>query len=214
MLFRSGKESLLPEIIGRFTAIPVAGAEDGTLVEAKHIYVCLPGAVLSIRDGRLHAVPATSPSNRRSIDVFLTSLAEEAREHAVGILLSGTGVDGTLGLKAIKACGGFNLVQGVDGSAPGFAGMPASAIAAGVVDFVTPAEQIPEKLASLVGRLAASDTSPGLNEEDDESDTSRAVRNEICALLLRQVGHDFAGYKHNTFMRGYAAACRCSSSCG
>ncbi|MGH6644473.1 MAG: CheR family methyltransferase, partial [Bradyrhizobium sp.] len=116
----------------------------------------------------------------------------------MGILLSGTGVDGTMGLKAIKACGGFTIVQGTDGSAPGFSGMPDSAISAGVVDFVVPAGKIPEKLRSLLGNGTPTDTSA---DTDDESESSLSARKEICALLVRQLGHDFSGYKHNTFMR-------------
>jgi two-component system CheB/CheR fusion protein len=193
-----GKASLLPEIIGRFTAMPVVSADDGAVLEPDHVYVCPPGMVLSLKDGCVVATPASSPSNRRSIDVFLSSLAEEARESAIGILLSGTGVDGTLGLKAIKECGGFTLVQGADGGSPGFTGMPESAIAAGVVDFVIPADSMPVKLASLIRGLVE----PGKTAiPDDESEAAQKIRSDICALLLRQVGHDFTGYKNNTFMR-------------
>jgi two-component system, chemotaxis family, CheB/CheR fusion protein len=118
---------------------------------------------------------------------------------AVGIVLSGSGNDGTLGIKAIKEQGGLTLAQGPDGKGPMQSGMPDSAIAAGVVDLALPVEAMPGRLADSARRFAALEGSPTARHQELES--GAASHEAICQLLRNQVGHDFSGYKENTFAR-------------
>ncbi len=114
-------------------------------------------------------------------------------DDAIGIVLSGTGHDGALGLKAIKSRGGLTLAQGADGSAPEYSGMPDSAVAAGGVDLLVPVEQMP---ASILAARAARHAALELPVADAEP-----VRLAICDILRSRLGHDFTQYKHQTFMR-------------
>ena len=113
----------------------------------------------------------------------------------MGIVLSGTGSDGALGLKAIKECGGLTLAQGTDGSAPQYGEMPAGAIATGAVDLVVPVEQMPVHLMRLKVNSAAA---PHKGKDDNQLE---AARLEICAILRSALGHDFSGYRPATFVR-------------
>src|SRR6266849_4714425 len=102
------RESMLALIIGRATQMPVVDARDGEMVDAEHVYVLPSDAILTIREGRLRLRhTGTADHQRTPIDVFFTSLAQDQAEHAIGIVLSGGGSDGTLGLKAIKENGGL-----------------------------------------------------------------------------------------------------------
>ncbi len=188
-----GHVSALPEIIARFTPMHVQSAEDGVLAAADQVYVCPADHILTIASGRLELHPRSAEVQRKPVDVFLASLAQSQGEYAIGILLSGSGTDGTLGLKAIKERGGITVVQGSDGSAPQHSGMPTTAIASGVVDLVLPVEQIGAQLATIAKALMAEPAEP--------SPPVGQLRQEICELLLNQVGHDFSGYKQLTFMR-------------
>src|SRR6266478_8150201 len=152
------RESMLAPIIGRATKMAVVDARDGEMVEAEHVYVLPAGAILTIREGRLRVRhTGTAEHQRTPIDVFFTSLAQDRAEHAIGIVLSGGGSDGTLGLKAIKEHGGLTIAQGANVSRPRFSEMPASAIAAGFVDLSLPVEEIPERLFAYVRNFAAFD---------------------------------------------------------
>ena len=111
-------------------------------------------------------------------------------------MLSGTGSDGALGLKAIKECGGLTIAQGSDGSTPQYGEMPAGAIATGSVDLVAPIEDIPGHL------LRIKEISPAVYDSaDDSAPAVDAARLKICAILREQVGHDFSGYRDQTFLR-------------
>ena len=116
------RESMLGEILGRATSMPVIDAQNGAIVEAEHVYVLPPGAILTIRDGRLR-LRHTGPGDRERapIDVFFSSLAEDRGEHAIGVVLSGSGHDGTPGLTAIKENGGLTVAQGSNMTRPRFA---------------------------------------------------------------------------------------------
>jgi two-component system CheB/CheR fusion protein len=193
-----GRRSMLPGILARWTAMRVVEAGDGELLEANVVYVPLPHAIVTLADGRLRIAMPTenTPREHRPIDVFFGSLAAELQEKAIGIVLSGTGSDGSLGLKAIKECGGSTIAQGKDGSGPEYAGMPAGAIAIGVVDLAAPVEAIPAHLLRLnAAALAKIEPSTNSPEQID------AARRAICALLREQVGHDFSNYKDKTFLR-------------
>ncbi len=127
---------------------------DGQIVEAQHVYVLPASAILTIRDGRLR-LRRTGPDDheRAPIDVFFTSLAQDQAEHAIGIVLSGGGSDGTLGLKAIKENGGLTVAQGANMTRPRFAEMPSSAVAGGFVDLLLPVEEIPARIIAYAAQL-------------------------------------------------------------
>ncbi len=192
------RKSLLPEILGRWTTMRVVEAEIGCLVEANCVYVPPAGVVVTFRDGRLYPrrPVAEEPRELTPIDMFFDSLATALNEDAIGIVLSGTGSDGALGLKAIKACGGLTLAQGSDGTAPQHDGMPASAIATGAVDIVASVEAMPAHIVSIQAARQPPDEAAELSPERTD-----AARLAICDVLRQQLGHDFKGYKDKTFLR-------------
>ena len=140
-------ESALTQILSRATSMPVHEVVDNLPVETNHIYVIPPNQALKIAQGTLKLSPRSkSPAPLRTIDFFLESLARDQREFAIGVILSGTASDGTLGLCAIKEEGGITFAQ--DQSAT-YDSMPRSAIAAGCVDFVLPQAGIAQELAHI-----------------------------------------------------------------
>jgi two-component system CheB/CheR fusion protein len=190
------RKSMLAEILSRWTAMPVKEGVDGALIEPNCVYVPPPHAMVTLADGRL--IVRTAPENERiyqPIDGFFDALASSLGEYAVGVVLSGTGSDGALGLKAIKEAGGFAVVQGSDGTAPQYGDMPAHAIATGAVDLIAPVEDIPRHLLRLRKNRATSVLIP------EESASTDAARLKICAILRGQLGHDFSGYRDKTFLR-------------
>ena len=190
------RKSLLAEIIGRWTEMPVAEAGDNDLVEPNRVYVIPPGHIATLQQGRLQLRHLASdvPREATPIDQFFDSMAADLGDDAIGIVLSGTGHDGALGLKAIKARGGLTLAQGTDGTAPQHSGMPNSAIATGAVDLIVPVQDMP--------RLVMAASTGAENVETAESveqiDTARL---SICEILRAQLGHDFSQYKDKTFLR-------------
>ena len=185
------RESMMAEILGRATRMPVVNARDGEPVEARHVYVLPSGAILTIREGRLRLRRiGTVDRERTPIDLFFSSLAEDQAEHAIGMVLSGGGHDGTLGLKAIKEHGGLTIAQGSNVSRPRFSEMPANAVAAGFVDLSLPVEEIPGRLLAYVRNWGAFDP-------EQPSD----ALSKIYALLRSRTGHDFSHYKDRTFLR-------------
>jgi two-component system, chemotaxis family, CheB/CheR fusion protein len=192
-----GHKSLLGEILRRHTAMPVIEAREGTRLEADHIYVPPPHTLISLTDGRLQMRDPAEGSERtfRPIDGFFDSLGSARREQSVGIILSGTGMDGALGLKAIKACGGVTIAQGSDGTAPQYEGMPDSAIATGAVDLIAPVNEIPGHLLRM--KSAKVEVPDNVNDEQ----AVETARLRICTLLRTHVGHDFSGYRSQTFLR-------------
>ena len=194
------RKSLLTDILSRWTNLRVMEAIDGTRIEPNTVYVPPPHSIVLFSDGQLRVQFPETGSDRlfRPIDGFFDSLADALRENAIGIVLSGTGSDGALGLKAIKEYGGLTLAQGNNGAAPLYGQMPAGAIATGAVDLILPVEQMPRELMRLKGR----DVQPvEIGEEVDQTDRSRL---EICAILRSQLGHDFSGYRAKTFLRRVA----------
>ena len=191
------RKSLLPEILGRWTPMRVMEGVDAALVEPNCVYVPPPHAIVGVQQGRLTVrLPGGDDFRHyRPIDSLFDALASEQREQAVGIVLSGTGSDGALGLKAIKACGGLTIAQGIDGSSPQYSEMPAGAIATGSVDLVVSIEDMPGHLVRLRGRDLSA---PTATEDDARTD---ALRLRICDLIRSQLGHDFSGYRDKTLLR-------------
>jgi two-component system CheB/CheR fusion protein len=188
--------SALAEILSRATGMPVLEARDEPAVEPNHVYVIPPGRCMIITRGRLVLEPRESDAKgqRRVIDHFLRSLAEDSRHRAIGVILSGTATDGTLGLEAIKAEGGITFAQ--DASAQ-HDGMPTSAIDSGCVDYVLAPEAIAGELVRI-GRHPY--TAPTHTPHPDKvPDLAQVVQ-----VLHQASGVDFAQYKFNTFYRRVA----------
>src|ERR1700722_18849614 len=141
-------ESRLMDILQKVTSIPVRAITNNVHVEPDHIYVIPSNKLLTANDGRLELSPRPQKNEKNMpIDIFFSSLSEVHQEHAIGVVLSGMGTDGTLGLKAIKEHGGFTFAQ--DQGSAAFHGMPRSATEAEAVDFILAPEEIPLQVATL-----------------------------------------------------------------
>ena len=196
-------ESSLPAILQACTSMPVVPARDGEEVQPGHAYV-LPNDALITLSGRrlvLRRQPPEAQRERQPIDLFFASLAEDQGEAAIGIVLSGSGSDGTLGLKAIKEHGGLTIAQGSDATAPRYPSMPNSAVASSVVDLVLPVDQIPGRLVELSRYQDGLDAATEDGRSARRAKQAAARQDEISAILRARVGHDFAGYKAKTFFR-------------
>lgn len=189
----SGK-SLLPEILSKSTGMPVCEIADQTRAEPNHIYVAPRGHNVGIRGGVLGIERVTERGRPPlPIDFFFRALAHDRGRRTVGIVLSGTGTDGTLGLAAIRAEGGLSLVQTPETAE--FEGMPVSAIAAQAADFVLPIQEIP-------AHLLAHARSAGVSGRSSESiEVSSSEMERIVALIRVRGGHDFSAYKRETLLR-------------
>jgi two-component system CheB/CheR fusion protein len=189
--------SALAEILAEFTSMPVCKASDGTAASPNTVAVIPPNAILKIENGVLRvAAPETPTARRSSIDIFLTSLAEDQGENAVAIILSGYGSDGTIGVAAVKERGGLTMSEAeFDHQAK--VGMPKSAAAAGFVDQVLKISEMPDALlehAKFRTKLRPS-------EKDDSEPAITEPLNTICAVLNSRLGRDFTEYKTNTLVR-------------
>ena len=193
------RESLMAEILARRTAMPVTQVEDGMAVEPDHVYVIRPGHVLTIREGRLHLGPllGTSRAANRPIDDFFRSLAEEQRERAVCVVMSGMGSNGTAGAQAIKAVGGLSIAQ--DPETAQFPSMPRHLIDAGYADYILRPADLPDVLLGYANHPYAR----GGREADAEEAVKRDRQHlrEILALLRTRTSQDFSGYKKPTVLR-------------
>jgi two-component system CheB/CheR fusion protein len=189
------QHSGLTDLLSKATKMPVLEVRSDTAIEADHIYVMAPGLCLSMSDGYIR-VDKRGPGRNLPIDLFLKSLAQDNTSKAIGIVLSGTASDGTLGLKAVKAEGGITFAQ--EPSSAKFDGMPSSAIAAGVVDFVLPPGEIATRLVRLAKHpYVALKALEG--EETSQETESSLIR--IFELLRKATGNDFTHYKHTTIQR-------------
>ncbi|HUW75547.1 MAG TPA: chemotaxis protein CheB [Gallionella sp.] len=188
--------SLLTEILQRATAMPVTEARDQIAVMPNNVYIIPPNRDMAIFHGTLQlSVPEKPRGQRMPIDAFLRSLAEDQGEKAIGIILSGTGTDGTLGLRAILGAGGVSLVQ--EPASAKYDGMPASAIGAGYATQVMTPDKMPEALQVVVRRLAVAPrhaASPAAPTEENGI-------NRILMQLRSSTGHDFSLYKKSTIGR-------------
>ena len=190
-------DSILAEIIGRYTRMPVCEAEDGVVVKPNCVYIIPPNHDMAILNGALQLLTPTLPHGQRlPIDYFFRSLAQDQRENAMAIVLSGTGSDGSLGVRAIKGEGGLVMVQTPETTE--FDGMPRSAIATDLVDYQLAPAQMPTQLiayASLTATaLRPQDSAPVARKLESEL-------NKVFLLLRAQTGHDFSLYKPNTLLR-------------
>ncbi|HEY1750209.1 MAG TPA: CheR family methyltransferase, partial [Caulobacteraceae bacterium] len=194
------RRSLLPEILARYTKMPVASAEDAEL-EPNTVKVLPADTILDIQGGRLRLRKlAAGRRERKPIDVFFSALAKDQGEYAAGVILSGSDGDGTLGVKAIKERGGLTLAQVANGDGPSHSSMPDSAIATGLIDFAVPADEMGAHLADFA-RSFDQDAFASAERTRGGKRAVQGARQEICAILRNQLGHDFAGYKEKTFLR-------------
>jgi two-component system CheB/CheR fusion protein len=193
-------QSLMAEILARRTAMPVTEVQHDMVIQPDHVYVIAPGRTLTLERGRFKlGEPVELRGHRRPVDDFFRSLAEEQKEKAIIVLLSGTGTNGTAGAQAVKAAGGVCLAQNPDSAA--FPGMPRSLIHAGYADQVLEADQMP-------GLLTRFGQHPYLDDVQDKREGSANVLGqeaqrlrEILALLRTRTRHDFTGYRKPTLIR-------------
>jgi two-component system CheB/CheR fusion protein len=192
------RNSSLAEILSGWTTMTVSAAEDGAAIAPNRVFVIPPDAILKIEGGVLRiSRPASTTARQASIDTFLTSLAEDQGEDAVGIILSGFGADGAIGVEAIKEHGGLTLAQAEHDHAPK-PGMPSSATARGYVDHVLAVADMP---AALVNHLRYRSHADGAKGPDGLHPDLGDHLGAICAILSSRLGRDFSQYKSNTLMR-------------
>ena len=189
--------SALAELLGRRTRMAVTEARDNTQVVPNRVYIIPPNATLTIENCTLRVMEPAQPHGRRTpIDSLFSSLAQDRGENAVCIMLSGTGADGTLGLRAIKEHGGMAMAQTLKSAK--YDAMLRSVIATGLVDHVLPVEEMPAKLLEYAAHLSwvnGNGTSSSLHEQIGER------LGKVYDLLRRRAGHDFSQYKANTSIR-------------
>ena len=188
--------SMLTALVQRNTRMQVLEVEDGMVVQVNCTYIIPPNRDMAFLNGALHLLEPTAPRGHRlPIDYLFRSLAQDQRERAIGIVLSGTGSDGTLGVRAIKGEGGMVMVQN-PGSAE-FDGMPRSTLATGLVDFELPPAEMPAQLMAYVAHAFGRPPNVGLASVP----LSENALKKIFILLRTHTGHDFSQYKPNTIYR-------------
>jgi two-component system CheB/CheR fusion protein len=188
-------KAMLTELLQRATAMPVREATASMRVEPDVVYVIPPSTELTVAGGRLHLAEPARPRGRRlPIDVLFCSLARDQRERAIGVVLSGMGSDGTIGLQAIKGQGGLTLAQ--EPASAQFDSMPKSAIDSGACDIVAPAAELPRRILLVAANKTAAAPSPANTGEDSEQSLSA-----ILGLLREHSKHDLTLYKISTLKR-------------
>ena len=188
-------KSILADLIQRHTRMAVQEVTDGMVVQPNCAYIIPPGYDMALLHGSLQLLKSSAARGQRlPIDFFFRSLAQDQRERAIGIILSGTGTDGTLGLRAIKGENGLVLAQNPESSE--FDGMPRSAIATGLVDYVMPPAEMPAKLIAYAAHLTGRPRLAAV-----PADLADHALKKIFILLRTQTGHDFSLYKPSTIHR-------------
>jgi two-component system CheB/CheR fusion protein len=195
-------ESRMRDLLQQATTLTVQQVTTTLTIQPEHVYVISPNSQLRMYDGKVEpAKLSPRRGGRMTIDVFLDTLADAHKHRAVGVILSGTGSDGTLGIRAIKSQGGITIAQAPEEAE--YDSMPRNAIASGVVDFVLPASEMPVRIAALWSnaraiRLPAVPERP--TREDVVAEAEEALRDILSAVRAR-TGHDFSQYKRATLLR-------------
>ncbi len=189
-------KSILTELIRRYTRMQVFEVEDGMVIKPNCAYIIPPNRDMAIQDGALQLLePSVARGVRLPIDHFFRSLAQDRHDRAICIVLSGTGSDGALGVRAVKGEGGMAMAQSPESTE--YDGMPNSAIATGMVDFILPPNEMPSQLLAYVAH--AFGPAPLITASDGPQPEGGLEK--IFHLLYRQTGHDFSGYRRNTIVR-------------
>lgn len=192
------REDMLSELLQRATIMPVEQARNRMKVKPDCVYVIPPNTNISILHGNLYLLAPVAPRGLRlPIDFFFHALAEDRREHAIGVILSGMGSDGTLGLRSIKEYGGLVLVQ--EPANAKFDSMPKSAIATGLTDIIAVAEELPLRIIDTLQH--AHHYPPVRPVPATETTADKTAFEIICILLRAATGHDFSLYKKTTVYR-------------
>ena len=189
-------KSLLTDLVKRYTRMQVFEVEDGMAVQPNCAYIIPPNRDMAFLDGALQLLePAATRGVRLPIDFFFRSLAQDQHERAICIVLSGTGSDGTLGMRAVKGEGGMAMAQNPETTE--YDGMPRSAIATGLVDYVLPPEEMPAQLIAYVEHAFGSRFRP----DSPPAPKAEGALKRIFILLRAQTGHDVSLYKRSTIAR-------------
>lgn len=194
-------KSLMADILAKHTDMTVRQAEDGMPVRPDHLYLIPPKKNLTLHEGRLVLSDYDASALNHPIDIFFTSLAEEKREKAIVVVLSGTGSDGTNGVKAVKERGGLVIAQAPESAK--FDGMPRSAINTGLADFILTPQEIAEEILNFSFTPALLHNRPGdaAASEEDELFSEEETLSHIYAILKNASGIDFTYYKRTTILR-------------
>ncbi len=188
-------KSLLAELIRRHTRMQVFEVEDGMTVQPNCAYIIPPNRDMAFLNGALHLLEPSAPHGQRlPIDFFFRSLAQDQRERAVCIVLSGTGSDGTLGARAVKGEGGMVMVQ--KPASAEYDGMPRSVIDTGLADYELPPAEMAAQLMVYAAHAFGKSSLPSASESKSEN-----ALKKIFILLRAQTGHDFSQYKPSTIHR-------------
>ncbi|WBL21179.1 CheR family methyltransferase [Zunongwangia sp. HRR-M8] len=200
-------KSMMGELLEKFTNLPIKQIQDGITIEDKTIYLIPPKSNLLIEDGKLKLVKKPERAHLNlPIDMFMESLSRYKKNKAVAIILSGTGSDGTRGIRAIKGNDGMVMVQ--DPNQSKFDGMPKSAIQTGLVDYILPAEEMGEELRKFINAPLIFDI------ENHDVEFDQKTLSKILSLIDEKTGLDFREYKYSTLARRVARrvnVCSCSS---
>ncbi|OAI01425.1 chemotaxis protein CheB [Methylomonas methanica] len=192
-------KSMMSNLLTRYTKMPVTMVEEAMPIKANHVFLIPPGAIMHVSAGHLHLTPKSPHGLTLAIDIFLSSLGDIYGKQAVGIILSGTGTDGTRGAVAINAAGGFVMAQEPDSAK--FDGMPRSVIGTGVVDAVLSAEELPARLVAHINRLPYTEALAISKVIPYAAMPPEDVVAAILQLLYQIGGIDFSDYKPATVMR-------------
>ncbi len=189
-------KSMMDELLARHTKMPIHVAEDGMETQPNHVYLIPPSMDLSIYHSKLYLQAQLKHNHlNMPIDVFLKSLAQDQGKYAIGIILSGTGSDGTKGIKTIKEAGGMVMAQSLDSCR--FDGMPKSAISTNMVDYVLTPDKMPEEIMNYID-------SPSIHQQLAEKIQANEDIDDFTKLVLilrTYSGIDFSSYKENTIIR-------------
>ena len=189
-------KSILSDLVRRYTRMQVFEVEDGMAVRPNCAYIIPPNRDMAFLDGTLQLLePAAPRGHRLPIDFFFRSLAQDQHERAICIVLSGTGSDGTLGVRVVKGEGGMVMAQNPESTE--YDGMPRSAIATGLVDYVLPPAEMPAQLIAYAAHAFGTPPRPARSLAPKAEDAMR----KVFILLRAQTGHDFSQYKQNTISR-------------
>ncbi|HBG20213.1 MAG TPA: chemotaxis protein CheR [Desulfobulbaceae bacterium] len=189
-------KSILSDLVKRYTRMEVFEVTNGMKMRPNCTYIIPPNCDMALLNGSLQLLEHTvSRGMRMTIDFFFRSLAQDQRERAICIVLSGTGSDGSLGVRAVKGEGGMVMAQNPESTE--FSGMPSNAIATGLVDYILPPAEMPARLIAYTAHAFGNK----IRQKRTLTTSSEDILKKICILLRDSTGHDFSQYKRNTLIR-------------